>query len=164
MKNQTKYILLGGLVIGILCAIPLVGWLFPIFAVLGAMLATYLYVKNSPARVETGDGVKLGALTGLAGGVLTVVFYFILQVISVLLVAAMSAASAKNPEDALAGAGLAAGFSAVFQIVYLIITIFCSLGIVLFGLLGGLIGVSVFEKRPSAANYSAQYGNYNQPY
>lgn len=159
MKSKTKYILLGGLLIGLLCAIPLIGWLFPIFAILGAMLTAYLYVKNSPVRVETGDGAKLGALTGLCGGILTVVFYFILQIIFVLISVLIQAMSAKNADEALAAAGLAAAFSVVFQLIYLVITVACSIGIILFGLLGGLIGVSVFEKRQPAMNQSTPYSN-----
>lgn len=159
MKSKTKYILLGGLLIGLSCAIPLIGWFFPVFAILGAMLTAYLYVKNSPVRVETGDGVQLGALTGLCGGILTVVFYFILQVVFVLISILIQALTAKNADEALAAASLTAAFSVVFQLIYLLITIACSIGIILFGLLGGLIGVSIFEKRQPAMNQSAPYGN-----
>ena len=37
------------------------------------MLATYLYVKNSPTPANAGDGAVLGALAGLIGAVISVI-------------------------------------------------------------------------------------------
>ncbi len=70
MNNKLKPALIGGVVLGILSVIPFVSAVnlcCCLWAILGGMLATYLYVKNSPTPVDAGDGAVLGALAGVVG-------------------------------------------------------------------------------------------------
>ena len=73
MNNKVKPALIGGVVLGLLSVIPFVSAVNVcccLWAILGGMLATYLYVKNSPTPANAGDGAVLGALAGLIGGVM----------------------------------------------------------------------------------------------
>src|SRR5215203_2445099 len=76
MNNKLKPALIGGVVLGLLSVIPFVSAVNVcccLWAILGGMLATYLYVKNSPTPATAGDGAILGALAGLVGAVISVI-------------------------------------------------------------------------------------------
>ena len=76
MNNKLKPALIGGVVLGILSVIPFVSsanLCCCLWAILGGMLATHLYVKNSPTPVNAGEGAILGALAGVVGGVIAFV-------------------------------------------------------------------------------------------
>src|ERR1044072_249723 len=76
MNNKLKPALIGGVLIGVLSVIPFVSaanLCCCLWAILGGMLATYLYVKNSPTRASAGDGAVLGVIAGGVGAVLSFV-------------------------------------------------------------------------------------------
>ena len=76
MNNKLKPALIGGVVLGILSVIPFVNFANAcccLWAILGGLLATHLYVKSSPTPVNAGDGAIVGALAGLIGGVIAFV-------------------------------------------------------------------------------------------
>src|SRR5215207_9867967 len=73
MNNKLKPALIGGVVLGILSVVPFVSAAnicCCLWAILGGMLATYLYVKNSPTPASPGDGAILGALAGVVGAII----------------------------------------------------------------------------------------------
>ena len=55
MNDKLKPALIGGVALGILSAIPFVSTCCCLWALLGGLLATYLYVKNSPAPASVGQ-------------------------------------------------------------------------------------------------------------
>ncbi len=64
--------LLGGLVIGVLSALPVVSagnCLCCLWVILGGLLATYLLQQAQPTPVEAADGAIVGLLAGLVGAV-----------------------------------------------------------------------------------------------
>src|ERR1044072_3178474 len=69
--NKLKPALLGGLIVGLLSAIPVVNYCCCIWGIGGGGLASYLYIKSSPTKISTGDGAMLGgaAAWGGVGGV-----------------------------------------------------------------------------------------------
>src|SRR5205085_11451489 len=77
MNKSMQPAIIGGVVLGLLSAIPFVnivnicccGW-----AILGGMLAGYLYIKGSQTPVTTGEGAKVGVIAGAIGAVI----YFII--------------------------------------------------------------------------------------
>ena len=73
MNNKLKPALIGGAVIGILSVIPLVSTCCCLWAILGGLLASYLYVKNSPTPVTVGEGAIVGALAGVVGAIIAFV-------------------------------------------------------------------------------------------
>src|SRR5919202_4201242 len=76
MNDKMKPALIGGVILGILSAIPFIkipnicccAW-----AIVGGIIAANIYVKNSPAPVRPGDGAVLGAIAGVIGGVINLI-------------------------------------------------------------------------------------------
>ena len=76
MNNKLKPALIGGVFIGVLSVIPFVSaanLCCCLWAILGGLLATYLYVKNSPTPAGAGDGAVLGVIAGAIGAVIALV-------------------------------------------------------------------------------------------
>jgi len=150
MNNKLKPALIGGVVIGLLSIIPIVNLgnvCCCLWAILGGLLATYLYVKNSPVPVGPGDGAILGAIAGAVGAVIVIVLGIPISIIAggitrELLIRLMESV---NPSQAeMVRAQMVAGESIVGAIVNGIIL---AVLVVIFSTLGGLIGVPIFEKR-----------------
>ena len=70
MNNKLKPALLGGLVVGILSAIPFINYCCCIWTLGGGALAAYLYIKSSPTPVSMGEGAMVGGLAGVVGGII----------------------------------------------------------------------------------------------
>ena len=150
MNDKLKPAMIGGVFIGLLSIIPIVNLgnvCCCLWAILGGLLATYLYVKNSPMPASAGDGAILGALAGAVGGVIVVILGIPISIIAggitrELLIRLMESV---NPAQAeMVRAQMVAGESIAGAIVNGIILAVC---VVIFSTLGGLIGVPIFEKR-----------------
>lgn len=130
-----------------LSAARLAGCLNCVWLLAGGAVAVYLYVSRSPTPVRSEQGAAVGALAGVVGGLIN--FLFVIG--SYLLRPAQVEAIFAQLEDAFRQAG-AEPPTWLFGLP-LILLIGC-LGIVLntlFGALGGLIGVPLFEKRRGGA-------------
>ena len=68
--NKLKPALLGGLIVGLLSAIPVVNYCCCIWGIGGGGLASFLYMKSSPTKINPGDGAMLGGLAGVIGALL----------------------------------------------------------------------------------------------
>jgi hypothetical protein len=150
MDNKVKPAVIGGVVLGILSAIPFVNFVNVcccLWAILGGMLAAHLYVKNSTKPATAGDGAIVGAIAGAIGAVISLVVGIPLSIVSGsamrgLLIGMMERA---NPEQAeMVRRQMEAGESIAGAIVNgLIVAVL----LFLFAVIGGLIGVALFEKR-----------------
>lgn len=138
MINKLKPALVGGLIAGILCVIPFVNTCCCIWAVLGGFLASFMYIKSSPAQVTTGEGAIVGLMTGAIGSVI----YLFIQIPLALLfgLASMEEGFRRSGVELPLG-GIALVLLSAFLVVILIL-VFCTIG--------GLVGVPVFEKRKGA--------------
>lgn len=135
MNNKLKPALLGGLIVGLLSAIPFINYCCCIWAIGGGALAGFLYIKSSPTPVPTGDGAIVGALAGVFGGLIYIVIG--LPIAFLVGTAAM--------EEQLARSGVQMPFSgAVLLVVGALIGALCLL---LLATLGGLLSIPIFEKR-----------------
>ena len=173
MNNKLQPALIGGVVLGLLSAIPFISlgnacccsW-----AILGGILASYLYIKSSPVPVRTGDGAILGLIAGAIGAAIYLVvgipLGFLMQ--SALLEFFGSFVQGFGPEAAEAfrrQAELAQSQTIAQQLPGAILTGLVG-GVLLVGFatIGGLIGVAIFEKRkggmdappPPPPNFSGQ--------
>jgi hypothetical protein len=135
MNNKLKPALLGGLIVGVLSAIPIINYCCCIWSIGGGALAAYLYIKSSPTPVAMGEGAMVGGLAGVVGGII----YLILG-LPIAIFFGMAAM-----EDQLYRTGVRLPFSGVLLMVVAGIVG----AIILAGLatLGGVIGVAIFEKR-----------------
>ena len=150
MNNKLKPAIIGGVVIGLLSIIPIVNLgnvCCCLWAILGGLLATYLYVKNSPLPASPGDGAILGAIAGAVGGVIVVILGIPISIVAggitrELLIRIMESV---NPAQAeMVRERMAAGADIAGAIVNGIILAVC---VVIFSVIGGLLGVPIFEKR-----------------
>ena len=151
MNNKLKPALIGGVLLGVLSVIPFVSAAnicCCLWAILGGMLATYLYVKNSPTPVSAGDGAILGALAGVVGAVIYVIIGIpiayamgpTMRNMMVSLIERMDPQQADLMRRQLEASGDAIA-PLIIQGLVVAVLLF------LFSVIGGLLGVPIFEKR-----------------
>jgi hypothetical protein len=135
--NKLKPALLGGLIVGLLSAIPVLNYCCCIWGIGGGALAGFLYIKSSPVPVKIGEGAVVGVLSGIIGAVL----YFIIGVPIAYFI------SGANLEQTLRGAGvqLPAGISGL--LLFVISGLIVGALLFVLSIIGGLISVPIFEKR-----------------
>src|SRR5213593_1463881 len=153
-----KPALIGGVALGILSAIPVLGavncfccaWVIG-----GGILAANLYVKSSVESVTLGRGLVLGLLTGVIGGVVETLLSIPLQMI----MASMGTGALSRLEqmleqmkdlppevrEALRSILSNQGGAGIFFII--VGGFFTLLVFSVMGMIGGAIGVAIFEKR-----------------
>ena len=151
MNNKLKPALIGGVVLGILSVIPFVSaanLCCCLWAILGGMLATYLYVKNSPTPATAGDGAILGALAGIVGAVISLILgipiaYAMGPTMRNIMVGLLEN---MDPQQAdMMRRQLEAGGDAIAPLI--IQGLIGAVLLFLFAIVGGLLGVPIFEKR-----------------
>ena len=136
--NKFKPALLGGLIVGVLSAIPILYYCCVIWGIVGGGLACYLYIKSSPVPVRPGDGAILGGLAGIIGAV---IFFVIWLPINFFIGAAAL-------QDAMARSGMQLPVSGI--VLFILVGLISSLVPLLFSVIGGLIAVPIFEKLKDA--------------
>jgi hypothetical protein len=135
MNNKLKPALLGGLIVGLLSAIPFVNYCCCIWAIGGGALAGFLYIKSSPTQVPTGDGAIVGALAGVVGAVL----YLIIGLPIALLF------GAAEMEAQFRRSGIQMPFSGTLLLVFG--ALIAALCLLVLATLGGVLSIPIFEKR-----------------
>ena len=155
MDNKFKPALIGGLVGGVLSVIPFVNFAnicCCLWAIVGGLIASYLYVKNSATPANAGDGAVLGALAGVVTAVISIVIGIPIalvmgQTMRGLIVSLMENADPQQAEmmrRQFEASGDAIGPMIVQSLIGAVL-------LFVFALIGGLIGVLIFEKRKGGA-------------
>ena len=166
MNNKLKPAIIGGVVLGILSVIPFVNWVnicCCLWAILGGLLASHLYVKNSPTPTSTGDGAIVGALAGVVGGVIVIIIGIPISIVASGLMTGIlvSFLEGVNPSQAEM---IRAQMEAQSVAGHIVNGFILAVLLIAFSTLGGLIGISVFEKRkgnatpPPPQNYGGPGG------
>jgi hypothetical protein len=153
MPQKLQPAVFGGLFIGVLSALPFVnlGNCFCcMWVVAGGVLATYLMQQNHPYPVTAADGALVGLMAGLMGGALGALLAIPIQMavgpMQQRIVQQMLLSNPNIPPESrsmienMSGRGTSAvliGFQLVFSV---------CVGLV-FGMLGGLLGVALFKKK-----------------
>jgi hypothetical protein len=135
MNNKLKPALLGGLVVGLLSAIPFINYCCCIWAIGGGVLAGFLYIKSSPTPVPTGDGAIVGALAGVVGGLIYLVIGLPLALLF----------GAAEMEAQFRRSGIQMPFSGTLLLV--VGAFIGALCLLVLATLGGLLSIPIFEKR-----------------
>jgi hypothetical protein len=135
MNNKLKPALLGGLIVGVLSAIPLINYCCCIWTLGGGVLAAFLYIKSSATPVKIGDGAMVGGLAGVVGGII----YFVLS-LPINIFFGMAAM-----EGQLARSGVELPFSGIVLVI--IAGILGAIILAVLTVVGGILGVAIFEKR-----------------
>ena len=161
-----KPALIGGVFLGILSSLPvlnLFNCLCCAWIIGGGVLAAYLYVKDSPSPVSMGSGVAIGLFAGIIGAIVSAMFSIPLN----FLIHSGSMGIAEQfrevveqmpnmpPEtrEALRAFSNRADMGTLYFVFHLFFTLVISC---LFAMLGGTIGVAVFEKRKPGDGTSNQ--------
>jgi hypothetical protein len=142
--------LLGGLFIGVLSSLPLVNIANVcccLWVVTGGVLTVYLQQQNQPAIVETGEAAVGGLIAGIVGGVITTLASLLIFSMSGDMIEANvrmmfdqnPALPAEIRDRAL---DFVSGGNAVFIQAAFTIPIYA-----VFGMLGALLGLSLFGKK-----------------
>jgi hypothetical protein len=155
-EGMLKPALIGGVLIGILSAVPglnLGNCLCCAWVIGGGVLAANLYVRASTEAVTLGTGVLLGLITGAIGGVVETIFSIPIHVamrnIGMGVAEQMQRLLDQIPnmpsETREAVRDMFQGGISVAIIV--IQGIFTTIVFAIVGMLGGALGVALFEKR-----------------
>lgn len=156
MNDKMKPAIIGGVALGLLSAIPLIGAVNACccaWAVLGGLLAANMYVKSSPTPVRPADGAVVGALAGVIGAVIYVIVGLPLGLMTGNATLGMmeGIVSQAGPEAAEAfrqQAAIMQNQSVGERLIAAApMSLIGAVLLVVFATIGGLIGVSVFEKR-----------------
>ncbi|HYK88633.1 MAG TPA: hypothetical protein VE398_07675 [Acidobacteriota bacterium] len=157
-EGMFKPALIGGVLLGMLSAIPVISLFNCVccaWVIGGGMLAAHLYVRGAATVVTLGSGILLGLLTGAIGAVVDTLFtipiHLALRPFGMGFAEQMRQAIDQLPNvppetrDALRSffaGGRGIGF------LFIILTGFFKLVVYgVMGMIGGAIGVALFEKR-----------------
>jgi hypothetical protein len=151
MEGRLQPAFWGGLFIGVLSALPLIGaanCCCCLWVVTGGALATYLRQQNTPVQVTAAEGALVGLMAGAIGGVIWTILAIPLQMMtSGFQQQWMDQILNSNPDmppevrDMMERVGSGGVLGAVALMVNFIAS-------VVFGMLGGLLGVAIFKKGP----------------
>ena len=154
MNNKLKPALIGGVLLGVLSVIPFVSALnlcCCLWAIVGGMLASYLYIKSSPTPVSVGEGAILGALAGIIGAVISIVLGVPIALAMGPTMRNLMVTLLRNvdPQQAdMMRRQFEASGNAIAPII--IQSLIAGVLLFVFAIIGGLIAVPIFEKRKAA--------------
>lgn len=145
-----KPALIGGAVVGLLSVMPIVQMgnaCFCLWALVGGAVAAKLLIDHSPQPLVSRDGARIGLLAGLFGALI----YFVIETPITILQMSAVLESAKNmpfANDEARAIYERIGQNQMLRV--LLALLFTFIGSVLlmgFTVLGGMLGVAIFEKR-----------------
>jgi hypothetical protein len=151
MNNKLKPALIGGVLLGLLSAIPFVNWVnlcCCLWAIVGGLIASYLYVKNSATPANAGDGAIVGAMAGGIGAAIYVVIGIPLGIVTgaavrnimINLLASINPAQASLIRTQMEAQGESIASAIIYGLIGAVV-------LIVFSVIGGLIGIPLFEKR-----------------
>ncbi len=145
--------LIGGILSGVLSAIPFISCLCCLWVIGGGLLAAYLLSKDSPVSLTTGDGAIVGVFSGIIGSILNTIVSIPFNAMmrnSDIMRAILDKVS-EYVQDMPAGMeGLfeTGPFNGSFSIAWTLLGLVFSMVLFsAFSALGGIIGVSIFKKK-----------------
>jgi len=160
--DYKKPALIGGAIVGLLSVMPLLQTLsacFCLWAWVGGAVAAKLLINSSPQPIASRDGAKVGLLAGFFGALI----YFIIETpIAIWQMPIMMETAAKIVKEPQAVA-MYEKIGQTQSLKILFAVFFTGLGAVFtigFTVLGGMVGVKLFEKRqnvPPPSQYPPNY-------
>jgi hypothetical protein len=150
MDNKIKPAIIGGVVLGVLSSIPFVNFVNAcccLWAIVGGLIASYLYVKASPTPASAGDGAIVGAIAGIVGALISLVIGIPLAIAASSMMQGLMLNWLSNMDPAQADLfrrQFEAGSTVAGAIVNGLIQ---AVLLFVFAVIGGLIGIPLFEKR-----------------
>ncbi len=142
--------LIGGAIAGVLSGIPIVSCMCCLWIIGGAILATYLLGKNTSAPLASSDGAIIGVFTGIVAAVVKTILDVILTPLNKEIYLRLMERFAEYMQE------MPPGFEEMFSessfettVPKILFELLIS-GIIFsaLGALGGIIGISLFKKKP----------------
>lgn len=166
--SKLKPALIAGAALGIASAIPFLSCLNCLccaLVVMGGFLASYLYLQEASPSLEPpyGDGAIVGALAGIVGAVISTIMQIPISLMTSNfglggdpdeILRALEDAGVDVPAAAEQFVGNMVG-GGVSIVGILLSLFFGSIIFSIFGMLGGILGVTVLHKKPPTVGYSA---------
>ena len=146
MKNKLVPALIGGasifVVSMVLSLIPRAAMCTCLLALLGGVLAAYLYIRKSPTPVSGGEGIIVGAMAGFVTGLLRVAFLSITFLLNREKIEELF----EQVQERVRQVGANFSDNGLLLII-LAGVILAVVMLVVFEAIGGAVGVALFEKR-----------------
>jgi hypothetical protein len=152
-KKQPEYLipaLIGGALMGVVSAIPFLNCLCCLWAIAGAVFSFYLLNQKTSFPLKSSDGLLVGALSGVIGGLINFLLEIPLTPVNLRIGQRFMTSASKFMkelppvwDELLQMNYQAADFSSI-----LVSLLFSSLFFAFFGAIGGLVGYSLFKKEP----------------
>ena len=147
MRRFTKHMIIGAVISGVACSIPLIGCINLLFCVLnmaGIIWALQMYLKAFPDdKLNTSESLLFGAIAGAGAGLVVGILGAILSAIFGLICGGVLASAMASLPDGVPLMGLGGGSSIIITIVLVPVWIIVYGG---FGLLGSFLGMKLFFK------------------
>lgn len=147
--NMLKPAIIGGLIAGVLSALPLANCFCCLWIILGAVLATYLYSQELKAIIHSLDALLIGVLVGLIAALVDFFLSIPFQSLNLAFARRFLETLAQLTEEMPAGwenwldKGRLTGFSLPWLIFTLMMRTIIFAGL---GALGGVIGMLLFGR------------------
>lgn len=143
--------LIGGAVAGVLSGFPILSCLCCLWIIGGAVLAVHLTAKDSPRSLTSGDGAIVGMLTGIVAAVVESLVSLPMKAINAEFVKGLMERMSKYADEMPSGweSWFEKSSSGPAPAWFLIGLIISAIIFAAFGALGGVIGVSMFGRKPS---------------
>ncbi len=164
MTTKLQSILLGGVIVGLavpfMNLVPVLGACLCCLAFIGAgMLSSYHYTDSNQITIKGGEGAGLGAGSGAVAGVVASVVSFLLMGFGIV---PDAAEMLRELEDAGVFEGMDRDTEDMFinmmESMYVPISFVMNvLGGVILGLIGGIMGASLFKKGEEGGSQDADY-------
>lgn len=165
--DYKKPALIGGALVGVLSCIPLVEALntcLCLWAWVGGGLAAKMLIDRSPTPLTSREGARVGLFAGLLGGGFHFVIKFVLSIFQMDKILAMAASFPFANDDARALYERIQQNGLLKALMAFLFSFLGSLLLLGFTVLGGMVGVALFEKRkgqapppPYPPNYPSNY-------
>ena len=154
MNDKIRPGIIGGVVLGLLSVIPFVNLAnlcCCLWALLGGLIGTYLYIKRSPTPVSAGDGAMVGVIAGLVGAVIAIIIGVPINLLVGPTMARIMVNLISNL-DARQGELVREGLTQSQNVTSIIIrSLISAVLLFIFAIVGGLLGVPIFERRKGGA-------------
>lgn len=162
MNSKLRAVIIGGVVIGLLSALPYVrlgNVICCLWIVMGGALACYLYIKQSATPVGVGEGALLGGMAGAIGWAIEIIVGVPLTILTgypelrfiIGLLERVNPTEAEKYQRNMEAAMSLSFSEQFFYSVFSLQTLLSLLITIVFALVGGLVAVPLFEKRKADA-------------
>jgi hypothetical protein len=148
-ESLWKPALIGGVILGVLSSLPVISCLCCAWVIAGGVIAARVYVKSSSVPVKLGRGVQLGLLTGVIGslviGLFSIPKHMLMDKAGFMDQLRQSMQQIPNlpPESRQMFEAFVSNTGLIYAVEFISTLVFCCL----LAMVGGAIGVALFEKR-----------------